>query len=195
MRLVRSGTTSDDFTNKSVFVPPNLIANSNQTLDPDSLGFTNTVKNNGTSASDITVVPTAPATKTDLPNGTKVTVSYDTQRAVYTYDSTNGVFTIPSGNTPVKVPSVAPNGTFTYGVEVDLPSGTPLSTDTSVLRGFPVPMTATLVDSTGSPRIDNNSQPIQNITIDRVYTGFLQLLKKSQILQGTDEVYRVVMMY
>jgi hypothetical protein len=63
-------------------------------------------------------------------------------------------------------------------VEVDLPAGTKLSTDTlpdytgDTEWGYPVPITATIGNAT-------------NITIDRVYTGFLQLLKFSQILKGT----------
>ncbi len=179
------GTTATDFTNKSSFVPPNLAANASKTLDPQSVGFTNTIKNNGNSASDITIVPTPPANITYLPNGTTVTVSYDTQRAVYTYDSGVGVFNIASGNTPVKVTNVGVGAIVNYGVEVDLPDGTPLSTDTGIERGFPVPITATLVDSTNAPRLDSNNLPIKNITTDRVYTGFLQLLKQSQILKGT----------
>jgi hypothetical protein len=80
---------------------------------------------------------------------------------------------------------VAAGADVTYGVEVDLPPGTPLSTDPNIERGFPVPLTATSVDGSGSPRLGTNNQPVQNITINRVYTGFLQLLKKSQILKGT----------
>ncbi len=177
MLLAPSGLTNDDFTNKSSFVPPNTPPGS--TLDPQSVGFTNTIKNNGANPNDITIVPTAPATFTDLPNNTKVTVSYNSQSAVYTYNSATGVFTIANGNTPIKIPAVPAGGIVNYGVEVDLPPATQLSTD--IGKGFPVPITA-FIDA------NNSGSPVgqtQNISIDRVYTGFLKLLKMSRVLQGS----------
>ncbi|MEH2136071.1 beta strand repeat-containing protein [Nostoc sp.] len=173
-----SGLTNDDFTNKSALVPPNTLPGS--TLDPQSVGFTNTIKNNGTSPNDITIVPTAPATLTDLPNNTNVTVSYNSQSAVYTYNSGTGAFTIATGNTPIKVSGVAPGASVNYGLEVDLPAGTKLSTD--IGKGFPVPITA-FIDTDNNGVV--NVGEVNNITIDRVYTGFLQLVKVSRVLQGT----------
>jgi hypothetical protein len=173
-----SGLTNDDFTNKSSFVPPNTSPGS--TLDPQSVGFTNTIKNNGTSPNDITIVPTAPATFTDLPNNTKVTVSYNSQSAVYTYNSATGVFTIANGNTPIKILAVPAGGIVNYGVEVDLPPGTQLSTD--IGKGFPVPITA-FIDTNNNGVVD--PLEVNNISIDRVYTGFLKLLKMSRVLQGS----------
>ncbi|MEH2012310.1 beta strand repeat-containing protein [Nostoc sp.] len=170
-----SGLTNDDFTNKSAFVPPNTAPGS--TLDPQSVGFTNTIKNNGTAPNDITIVPTAPATATDLPNNTKVTVSYNNQSAVYTYN--NGTFTIAAG-TPIKISGVAAGASVNYGLEVDLPAGTQLSTD--IGKGFPVPITA-LIDTNNNGVVDGAE--VYNISIDRVYTGFLQLVKVSRVLQGT----------
>ena len=168
---------NDDFTNKSAFVPPNTAPGS--TLDPQSVGFTNTIKNNGTAPNDITIVPTAPATATDLPTGTKVTVSYNSQSAVYTYNSGTGAFTITTG-TPIKVSGVAAGASVNYGVEIDLPAGTKLSTD--IGKGFPVPITA-FIDSNNNGVLDGVE--VNNISIDRVYTGFLQLVKVSRVLQGT----------
>ncbi|MEH2118163.1 beta strand repeat-containing protein [Nostoc sp.] len=168
---------NDDFTNKSAFVPPNTAPGS--TLDPQSVGFTNTIKNNGTAPNDITIVPTAPATATDLPTGTKVTVSYNNQSAVYTYNSGTGAFTITTG-TPIKVSGVAAGASVNYGVEIDLPAGTKLSTD--IGKGFPVPITA-FIDSNNNGVLDGVE--VNNISIDRVYTGFLQLVKVSRVLQGT----------
>ncbi|WP_375499712.1 beta strand repeat-containing protein [uncultured Nostoc sp.] len=169
---------NDDFTNKSAFVPPNTAPGS--TLDPQSVGFTNTIQNNGTATNDITIVPTAPATATDLPTGTKVTVTYNNQSAVYTYNSTTGIFTIATGNTPVKVSGVAAGASVNYGLEVDLPAGTKLSTD--IGKGFPVFVTA-FIDSNSNGAVDTGE--VNNISIDRVYTGFLQLVKVSRVLQGT----------
>ncbi|MEH2325196.1 MAG: hypothetical protein V7K32_16875 [Nostoc sp.] len=172
-----SGLTNDDFTNKSSFVAPNTAPGS--TVDPQSVGFTNTIKNNGTSPNDITIVPTPPASKTDLPNNTKVTVTYNSVSAVYNYDSATGAFTLTSG-TAVKVLAVAPGASVNYGVEVDLPAGTKLSTDTG--KGFPLSVAA-LIDTNGNGVVDTGE--VNNISIDRVYTGFLQLVKVSRVLQGT----------
>ncbi|MEH1889090.1 MAG: hypothetical protein V7K92_06320 [Nostoc sp.] len=166
---------NDDFTNKSAFVPPNTPPGS--TLDPQSVGFTNTIKNNGTSPNDITIVPTTPATATDLPNNTKVTVSYNNQSAIYTYN--NGTFTIAAG-TPIKISGVAAGASVNYGLEVDLPAGTQLSTDTG--KGFPVPITA-LIDTNNNGVVDGAE--VYNISIDRVYTGFLKMVKMSRVILGT----------
>ncbi|ELS33686.1 MULTISPECIES: beta strand repeat-containing protein [Pseudanabaena] len=195
-------SNNDDFTNQSALIPPNTAPGT--TIDPAPVSFTNTVQNSGTTAGNISLIPTKPATTTDLPNGTVVTVSYQGISASYTYNSTTGIFTFTSGvgtvggnpigaTNPVQIPAAAVPangaGSANYGVSVDLPSGTPLSTDgsaqgagiTTVQRGFPVPITA-FVDANGS---GSPTAQVQNITIDRVYTGFLQLVKQSRVLQGT----------
>ncbi|MDZ8259812.1 hypothetical protein [Nostoc sp. ChiQUE01b] len=179
-----SGLTNDDFTNKSSLVPAGTAPGS--TLDPQSVGFTNTVKNSGTDSGVLKIEPTLPA---DLPNGTKVTITYNSQSAVYTY--TNGAFSITG--TAITIPNFAPNATLNYGVEVDLPPGTQLSTD--INKGFPVLIIASIdnytTDTNGDGIKDsgnNNTPDSTNITIDRVYTGFLKLLKVSRVLQGTGPV-------
>ncbi|MDZ8183899.1 MAG: hypothetical protein RMX96_03415 [Nostoc sp. ChiSLP02] len=182
-----SGGTNDDFTNKSSLVPPNTAPGS--TLDPQSVGFTNTVKNTGTESGVLKIEPTLPGVAGDLPNNTKITITYNSQSAVYTYN--NGVFTTPGA--PITIPNFAPNATINYGVEVDLPAGTQLSTD--INKGFPVPVTASIdnytTDSNGDGIKDtgnDNAFDSSNITIDRVYTGYLKLLKMSRVLQGTGPV-------
>ncbi|MEH1783269.1 hypothetical protein [Nostoc sp.] len=166
---------NDDFTNKSSFVPPNTSPGS--TLDPQSVGFTNTIKNNGTNPNDITIVPTAPAVPADLPDQTKVTITYGSNSVVYTYAS--GIFTTTS-TTPIKILAVPAGTTVNYGVEVDLPANTKLSTD--IGKGFPVPITA-FIDTNNNGVFD--SAEINNISIDRVYTGFLKMVKMSRVLLGT----------
>lgn len=182
-----SGLTNDDFTNKSSLVPPGTAPGS--TLDPQSVGFTNTIKNSGTDSGVLKIEPTPPAIPGDLPNGTKVTITYGSQSAVYTYN--NGAFAI--AGTAITIPNVAPGASVNYGVEVDLPPGTQLSTD--INRGFPVPITASIdnytTDTNGDGIKDtgnDNTFDSSNITIDRVYTGFLKLLKVSRVLQGTGPV-------
>ena len=172
------GTNNTDFTNKSSFIPAGTSPGS--TIDPAPVTFSNTVQNDTGATATVTLAPTVPANKFDLPTGTKVTITNGGNSAVYQYSQTAAIpFTLISGN-PISIPNVATGatGTVNYGVEVDLPAGTKLSTDTlpdytgDTEWGYPVPITATIGSAT-------------NITIDRVYTGFLQLLKFSQILKGT----------
>ncbi|MBV6627889.1 MAG: hypothetical protein KI793_34030 [Rivularia sp. (in: Bacteria)] len=183
---VAENDNNKDFTNQSSLVPAGTAPGTG--VDPDGVSFTNTVQNTGQAPADIVLEPIAPETATDLPNGTTVTVTYQSQQATYTYDPTAnggaGGFTINAGQTPVKIPQVAANGTDNYGVEVNLPPGTALSTDTDVERGYPVPMRA-FVDNNGdeSPDNDSNGNPAQNVTIDRVYVGYLQMVKETRVLK------------
>jgi hypothetical protein len=177
------GPTNDnntDFTNKSYPVPSNTAPGS--TIDPSAVTFTNTVQNGGSASASIVLVPTPPATPGDLRTGTTVTITDPNNvanTATYTYDSSGaGSFTLTSG-TPVSL-TVAAGGTGNYTVAVNLPGGTPLSTDTE--KGYPVAITA-FVDGDGDKALDSGEAT--NITIDRVYTGFLKLVKFSRILQGT----------
>ncbi|RCJ36480.1 hypothetical protein A6770_15750 [Nostoc minutum NIES-26] len=176
-----SGQTNDDFTNKSSLVPAGTAPGSK--LDPAAVGFTNTIRNSGSNPGTITLTPTTPANPLDLPNGTNVTVTYGGQSAVYTYNQGTGTFTTASP--PITIPNVAAGGTVNYGVEVDLPNNTSLSTDTipdyagDQEFGYPVYITAS-IDTDG-----NGTPDSQNITIDRVYTGYLKLVKVSRVLPGT----------
>lgn len=169
-----SGTTNDDFTNKSSLVPPGLVANNNTLINPPAVGFTNTIQNSGTSSGTVTLAPTPPTNTGDLPTGTIVTITYGSDSAVYTYNG--NTFDLAIGDTPISITGVAGNQTINYGVEVDLPATTPLSTDDNINRGFPVPITASIDTD------NNGTADATNITIDRVYTGFLKLRKLSQVL-------------
>ncbi|MFN5837416.1 MAG: hypothetical protein ACK47J_12015, partial [Pseudanabaena sp.] len=197
---------NNDFTNKSALIGPNIPPGT--PIDPAPVSFTNTVVNNGTTAGNIALIPTPPTPLTDLPTGSVVTISYQSTSATYSYNGTSFVFVSAVGNAangnpisatnPVSIPAAAvpinSGANANYGVSVDLPPGTPLSTDTTaqgapvtttIQRGFPVPITAFLdVNNNGAIDPDPLVEP-RNITIDRVYTGFLQLLKESRILQGT----------
>jgi hypothetical protein len=172
-------SNNDDFTNQSAIVPPNLIAGTGATLEPAPVAFTNTVKNNGTDSGVLTLAPKTLTTPGDLPNGTTVTITYGSDSVAYTYNDVTGNFSITSSTTggPITIPNFAPNQVVNYGVEVNLPSGTPLSTD--INRGFPVPIEAA-IDNGNNGTID-----ARNETIDRVYTGYLKMLKESRVLSGT----------
>lgn len=177
---------NDDFTNKSAVVPS---ANSapGSTYNPESVEFTNTILNNGQTAGNITIEPTPLADPNDLPDQTTITLvnPLGGPTVTYTYDQGDNEFDLTSG-TPLVIPNVAPGEKYNYGVEIDLPDGTPLSTDadpTDDEPGYPVPLTATI--DNGDP--DPNNHP-KNTTIDRVYTGYLKLIKFSRILKGDSEV-------
>lgn len=173
---------NDDFTNKSIVV---LAGTSpSVSIDPDAITFDNTVQNTSGSQQVISLLPTTPDTATDLIDNVKVTITAGGQTAVYTYTSAGGFVFVPAGSTgttatsPVKV-TVTASGTANYSVTVDLPSS-------PQLKGYPVPITA-FVDTAndGSPTGDPS-----NITIDRLYTNYLSLLKEARILEanGTTEV-------
>ncbi|MCC5640183.1 hypothetical protein LC593_31000 [Nostoc sp. CHAB 5844] len=183
---------NDDFTNQSANVPAGLAPG--LTFDPNVVNFTNTVSNTGNQTANISLLPTKPANAGDLPTGTVVTISANNGNISAKYTYNNGVFTFNSnsgigvvgGNpvsatNPVRIDGVASNGTANYTVVVDLPAGTPLSTDSNIQRGFPVPIKA-FIDSNSNGLADDG---VENITIDRVYTGYLQLIKQSRVLQGT----------
>jgi hypothetical protein len=181
---------NDDFTNLSTAVPattwvrdttvgsPTFGQTLPQPLDPASVAFANTFKS--ATAGPVSLMPTTPATP--LPDGTKVTITYGASAKTFIYDTALGKFvntdattgartTTPA--TPLVTPSIAANTPTNYGVEVDLPAGT------AQLKGYGVPITA-FVDTNTNGVIDA-TEP-QNMTIDRVYTGYLKLDKQAQIL-------------
>lgn len=189
-----SGLNNDDFTNKSVTIDTTQAqwtAGVPNAVDPQSTGFTNTLSQaaGATRPQNVALLPTAPANKADLPNGTIVKIVANGVTVAYTYDSTTGTFApVVAGTLPLTL-TVPTTGTVNYGVEVDLPAGT------AQMTGFPVPITAfangapAVVDPTsGAVTLaavagDNilDAADAQNITIDRLYTGYLKMLKEAQV--------------
>jgi hypothetical protein len=184
-------SNNDDFTNKSSFVDPNKTFG--DTIDPLPVVFINTVKNTGTATSNISLLPTPVATGTyddALPTGTLVTINYNSLSKLYVWDGTNFLYDADgsAGTTGDRSAIDATSKYFTipvlnnaiqsYGVEVNLPAGTKLSTET--LKGFPAGVTAFVDDAT--PGL--GSETVKNTTIDRVYTGFLKVVKLSRVLKG-----------
>ena len=171
--------TNDDFTNLSTPVPAGTAPGT--TITPAAVSFTNTLQNPGASAinGNILLLPQPPATltggaATDLPTGTRVTLTYSGTSAVYTYDGTH--WTLTSG-TAISIPNLAAGASVSYTASVQLPPNTPLSTDTG--KGFPVPILAD-VDANGNGTPDAGEPT--NMTIDRLYTGFLQVTKLARIV-------------
>ncbi|PPS43283.1 hypothetical protein [Chroococcidiopsis sp. TS-821] len=175
---------NDDFTNASTTVPAGLAPNA-PIPDPAPRTFTNTIAN-GSTTDPITVslLPTPLADPAALPNGTLVTITYNAgETATYSYNPATG-FTFVSGTgtsatDPVKIPltPASPGNTANYLVTIDLPANTPQ------LTGFPVPITA-FNDINNNGAIDTGTE-VFNTTINRLYTGFVRVVKESRILQGT----------
>lgn len=162
--------SNDDFVNKSVPIPPGL--DPTQPVDPPPVEFTSTVQNTTGNPVTVTLLPTLPANPNDLPAGTVVTIIYGNLSVTYVYNPTTG-FT--SSQPPITITNLAPNQTANYTVRIDLPS-------TPQLQGYPVTVTA-FIDSNGNGLIDTG-EPLDS-NINRLYTGFLRMLKETRVLQGT----------
>nr|WP_242072323.1 hypothetical protein [Microcoleus sp. FACHB-68] len=162
--------TNEDFVNKSAPIPPGL--DPSQPVDPAPVEFTNAVQNTTASPVTITLLPTLPANPNDLPAGTIVTITYGNLSVTYIYNPSTG-FT--SSQPPITIVNLEPNQTVNYSVKIDLPS-------TAQLRDYPVTITAFL-DSNGNG-LPDTGEPTDQV-INRVYTGFVQMLKESRLLKGT----------
>lgn len=151
-----NNTNNDDFTNKSVSTGIAGIAPGGSTNAQGIVTFTNTVQNTGNANDQFTLtVPTYPAGST-----VKITVG-----AVQTTVVNAGTAT---GNA-VPPLSVNFNSTADYSVEVTLPAGK------TVLTGYDTVIRAT----------SGNTNTQSNDTIDRVYTGFIQLTKTATVSNST----------
>ncbi|MBD2150368.1 hypothetical protein H6F44_09590 [Pseudanabaena sp. FACHB-1277] len=203
----------DDFTNRSAALP---AANSvpGTTYDPDPIVFNNTFQNppsNTTRLDTVRLLPLPPDNASipttvvgstqpaaDIPDGTRVTITFGTQVAAYDY--AGGVYTfvpaassgLPPGSQSILLDNVLPGVLNNYTVSLNLPGGTALSADRfansgndPTRAGFNVPIVA-FVDNDNNGAFLAANDPIFNITIDRGYTGYVRLRKRSQVLQGTN---------
>lgn len=166
---VGSTNDNDDFTNKST--PIGNVANA---LILPLVTFTNTVLNSSDLPRDIKILPQV-AVASDLPDGTIVTL-LDPADANLTaaFDYKNGVFT-PVTNSPATLvlKRILAGATKNYTVQVSLPAGT------AAVKGFPVKLLAFI--DTNNDNIPDTSEA-KNATIDRTYTGFIEVLKESRVL-------------
>jgi hypothetical protein len=185
--------TNDDYTNKSIVIPSGIDPLTPLT-DAQTLPkiFDNTVQNTSGGSQVISLVPKAPTTLTDLPIGTLVTISNATPTtaatitATYEYNGTTFVFDSGTGGTSATVPvrlTIPAGGTANYQTIVDLPGST---ADVPVLqfKSYPVPIVA-FIDGGSTPNgLPDTTEP-SNITIDRLYTNYLQLYKEARMLEAT----------
>ena len=196
---------NDDFTNLSTAVPAGVATG--DTFDPASVTFNNSLTNPATGGflSNVTIEPIRPqtpggttensaesadanattgqyGTNTDIPDGTEVTISDGVNSATYTYNSATG-FTINGGDTPVNVGDVFPGDVVEYTVEVNLPTVSPLDAVSIPVIAFPD-------DAPGTATAGFSGEVTNNITIDRLYTGFMDLTKEARVLaaDGTERL-------
>ncbi len=192
--------SNDDFTNASTKVPagqtPGTLIASTQ-----SAGFTNTVKNNASVLlAEVTVQPIAPSQATaangdtygadsTIPVGTLVTLTANGQTATYAYAVTAGVgsfvlqnpynaATNPTGSKPIDFGGLATGSAAqNYTVTVTLPvnSVTPLTAVSIPMIAFP---------ATAPGAGYGGTEGSTNVTVDRVYTGYMQLTKQARILSA-----------
>lgn len=169
-----TGSADDDFTDLSAPIAAGTAPLS--TITPAAVLFNNTLRNPGTTAlaGSTLLLPVPPATATDVPANTTLTLTYSGTSATYTYNGTQ--WTLTNG-TAVSVPSIPASTSVNYTASVQLPAGTVLSTDT--LKGFPVTILAD-VDTNGNGVADAGEST--NQTIDRVFTGFLKVSKLARIV-------------
>jgi hypothetical protein len=192
--------SNDDFTNASTQPPAGQSPLSN-IASPQSASFKNTASNPGTTSSlaDVTVQPIAPSkaeavdaiapigqygADADIPVDTLVTItelvngSPTAKTATYIYKLTAGVysFKLQSG-TPVNLGNVAPNATVSYRTDVTFPANSILP-----LKAVSIPVVAFSDDNPGGANAGFNGETTNNITLDRVYTGYMKLVKEARIL-------------
>lgn len=170
---------NSDFTNKSTPVEPGIIKGSSLKFDPQAVGFFNTVQNGGDFTTDIKILPTVKADE-QLPRGTKVTLKLVTTDAgvVFLADGA-GNLTPADATKPVLVmPQVEPKASVDYMTIIDLPIGT------AAVTGYPVVLTA-FIDR-NNDNLPGTDEP-SNQTLDRVYTGFIDLVKESRILGANQQ--------
>jgi hypothetical protein len=204
-----SGLTNDDFTNKSVTIDTTQAGWTGgvpNPVDPQSTGFTNSVSQvtGATRPQFVALLPTSPVNKTDLPDGTIVKIVANGVSVAYTYAQSTGNFTpVVAGTLPINL-TVPTTGSVNYGVEIDLPAGT------AQMTGFPVSITsfangapAVIDPTTGTTTFPAvvlaagdkdviNGNDAQNITIDRLYTGYLKMAKEAQVYKIEGGVTTIV---
>ncbi|MEA2173083.1 MAG: hypothetical protein QOD00_675 [Blastocatellia bacterium] len=147
---------NDDYTNKSVSTGIAGVAPGGVTTAAGSATFINTLQNSG-NANDVYTL-----TVTAFPAGSTVKVTVGATQVTVV---NNGVAT----GTAIPTLSIAFGGTSNYTVDVTLPTGK------TVLNGYDTTLRATSA----------NTVTATNDTIDRLFTGFLQLTKTATVANAT----------
>ncbi|MBE9157210.1 hypothetical protein IQ265_10290 [Nodosilinea sp. LEGE 06152] len=182
----------DDFTNAATTV--DTVGVQSSVSNPAAVTITNTVRNTvATNLDNVKLLPFAPnaanaltggvhGTNAGIPDGTTVTIRFGTQTAVYTYTAAGG-FAPEAANPPVAIGTLTPNQQQSYQVTVDLPAGTPQ------IQGYTIPIVA-FVDNDSSNSFVATTDTVYNFTNNRIYPGFINLVKAARILDrdGTTQL-------
>lgn len=190
--------SNDDFTNAGADVVLTEVGAVGDPSDPAAVTITNTVSNTvATDLDTVTLLPIAPDTASgltggehgtngDIPNGTTVTITFGGQSVTYTYDGAGNFTPPPTLGTPsVVIGTLNPGQQESYTVEIDLPVGT------GQIQGYTIPIVA-FVNNNASDggAFDAGQDTVNNFTNNRVYPGFVSLVKQARILDtdGTSEL-------
>jgi hypothetical protein len=208
-----SNDNQDDFTNKTTNgVSGNQSASIALTSDPGAIPFTNTVASS-VNLNNVVLRPISAATakavdnvagndtsydvSAAIPVNTKVTITATVagvvRTATYNYSGTDFVLESSTtggasdGATPTPIIFASFNGgvSVNYTVEVDLPQ-----TNTNSLQGYSIPIVAYVegdgVGQTGygDLNLSGNQDQSPNVTINRLYTGFIKVNKEIRVLDA-----------
>ncbi|MGB7413661.1 MAG: hypothetical protein WA902_05590 [Thermosynechococcaceae cyanobacterium] len=183
----------DDYTNKAI---------DRDQLPAGTVVFTNTVANPATNTSridNVTLQPVSPlvaeaadesaatgqyGTAANIPNGTQTVISYDADgpggnaplTATYTWNGTT--WTLAAG-TPINVGTLQPGQQVSYQATMSFPGTLPAD-------GQVVPVAIIAFPDTGVAGY--SGETVNNITLDRIYIGFMQVTKEARILSSTGAV-------
>ncbi|WOD39607.1 hypothetical protein [Nodosilinea sp. E11] len=185
---------NDDFTNVATTIDTAVspVGVQGDLSDPLAVTITNTVRNTvATNLDNVKLLPYAPdaavaltggihgidrnnntSLNDEIPDGTIVTIAFGGQTATYTYTAAAG-FT--SNDAPVVIGTLNPNQQQSYTVTVNLPTGTPQ------IQGYTIPVLA-FVDNNGNGDFNPATETVYNFTNNRVYPGFITLVKTARIL-------------
>ncbi len=204
---------NDDFTNASTAIGAGLSPTANIATAQTGT-FTNTVSipANATNSNiaSVTVEPISPteaeaadgitttgqyAGTAVIPNGTTVKLTDLTPGTTnlpvtYTYSTSTGRFAITSTAvatvsqaTPLNFGSLPVGATRSYTTEVTLPANT-----VTPLTAIAIPLVAFADDdptnTAATPSRGFTGESTNNITLDRVYTGYMKLVKEARILSA-----------
>jgi hypothetical protein len=207
-----TGTTDsqDDFTNKTINgVSGDQSTSIALTSDPSAITFNNTVASS-VNLNNVVLRPIDAATakavdsvagndasydvSAAIPSGTEVTITATVagviRTATYTY--TSGAFNLASSTTATVTDGTATPiifANFNGGVSVDYQVSVNLPlTGTQSLKGYSIPIVAYVEgdgpgqSGYGDLNLSGNKDQSPNVTIDRLYTGFMKVNKEVRVL-------------
>ncbi|MGB5915334.1 MAG: hypothetical protein WBG63_10745, partial [Phormidesmis sp.] len=202
----KSTSTPAAGTDPAAIFNPGPVTFNNSLSNPAQAGFISSTTIEPISPSQAEAaggVAGAYGTDADIPDGTTVTISATVNgapaTATYTYNSATGFTT---SDTPINVGDVTAGTVVPYTVDIDLPTSIDADSDgiadlnvngTVQLGEYAIPIIVFPDDNpdefladgtTPNPNRGYSGEVTNNITVDRLYTGFMSLLKEAQIVDA-----------